>query len=383
MKIGLDIRTLMEARYSGVSEYSYNLVKEILRLDPVNQYKLFYNSFRDISKHLPSFYLANVELVGKSYPNKIFNYLLQKFLVYPKIDQLLEVNLFFMPHLNFIALSPQSKSVLTVHDLSFLRYSEFFSWRKNFWHYMINVKQLVNNFTRIIAVSANTKNDLIKLLQVNPAKIKVIYSGVGEDYQPIKAGGFELAEVRKKYNLPTRFILYLGTLEPRKNVEGIIRAYSELRVASYELRDYKLVIAGGRGWRSSRIFSEWQESKYKEDIKFLGYVDKQDKVFLYNLATVFIYPSFYEGFGLPPLEAMACGLPVITSYSSSLPEVVGDAAILVDPYNITDIAQALNQVLSNQDLQDSLIIKGLARASQFKWGKSATEYLEVFRELAD
>ncbi|MBU2214389.1 glycosyltransferase family 4 protein, partial [Patescibacteria group bacterium] len=335
-------------------------------------------------------------------PNKLLNYLLFKFFNYPKIDKELRVDVFFMPHINFIGLSFGSKSLITVHDLSFLRNPKFFSLRKNFWHNMINVSKLLKKFKQIIAISENTKRDIIELCGISPDKIKVIYSGVGEEYKQITNLNLielkdtecsighsvskaieakRLNEVKQKYNLPDNFILYLGTIEPRKNIEGIIKAYNQLRIDNSELEDVKLIIVGGKGWKSKNIYKEWDLSEYKDDIKFLDYISSENKVYLYNLASVFLYPSFYEGFGFPPLEAMACGTPVIASYSSSLPEVIGDAGLLVDPYNITEIANALKQILLNKDLSDKLIKKGLEQAKQFSWIKTAREYLEVFSRL--
>ncbi len=382
MKIGIDIRTLMDARYSGVSEYTFNLISEILKLDNKNDYRFFYNSFGDCL-NIPKFSGENVKLVKYNYPNKVLNYLFFKFFNYPKIDQALEADLFFMPHINFIGLSSGAKSLLTIHDLSFLKYPEFFSRRKNFWHKMIDVKKLINRFDVIIAVSENTKRDIMELCEVDENKIKVIYAGVGEEYRQITNNDSEirLIEVRNKYNLPDKFILYLGTVEPRKNVDGIIRAYSKLRVDNRELRDYKLVIAGGRGWKSDDIYKEWERSEFKDDIKFLGYINSKDKVYLYNLASVFVYPSFYEGFGFPPLEAMACGAPVVTSYAASLPEVTGDAALMIDPYNINDIAQAMQEILTDENLRNKLVERGLEHAKKFSWGKTTREYLKIFNNL--
>lgn len=384
MLIGIDIRTLMDARYSGVSEYTLNLIKEILKLDNHNEYRFFYNSFGNCP-NIPEFNAKNVKLVKYNYPNKLLNYLLFKFFNYPKIDKELGVDVFFMPHINFIGLSSGSKSLITVHDLSFLRNPEFFSLRKNFWHNMINVSKLLKKFKQIIAISENTKRDIIELCGISPDKIKVIYSGIGQEYKQIINPNLveeeKLKEIKQKYNLPDKFILYLGTIEPRKNIEGIIKAYNQLRIDNSELEDVKLIIVGGKGWKSKNIYKEWDLSEYKDDIKFLDYISSENKVYLYNLASVFLYPSFYEGFGFPPLEAMACGTPVIASYSSSLPEVIGDAGLLVDPYNITEIANALKQILLNKDLSDKLIKKGLEQAKQFSWIKTAREYLEVFSRL--
>jgi glycosyltransferase involved in cell wall biosynthesis len=376
MKVGIDIRTLMDARYSGVSEYTFNLVEEILKLDK-NDYRLFYNCFGDCL-NIPEFSGGKFKVVKYNYPNKILNYLFFKFFNYPKIDKELGADVFFMPHINFIGKSAATKSLITIHDLSFLKYPEFFSWRKNFWHRMINVKKLIKRFNRVVAVSENTKQDIVELCGINPDKVEVIYSGIGEEFRKINANEKKSAEVRDKYKLPEKFILYLGTLEPRKNVDGIIRAYNKLRADSRELQDYKLVIAGGKGWKSDNIYKEWECSGFKNDIKFLGYVDSKDKVYLYNLADVFVYPSFYEGFGFPPLEAMACGLPVIISYAASLPEVAGDAALMVDPYNINDITKAMAEVLTDESLKNKLIERGLARAKKFSWENTAKEYLKIF-----
>jgi len=405
MKIGIDIRALMGARYSGVSEYALNLIKEIIKLDDQNEYRLFYNSFGDCPG-LPEFNFKNVKVVKYGYPNKILNYLLFKFFNYPEIDKELEADVFFMPHINFIGLSSGARRLLTVHDLSFLRYPEFFSWRKNFWHKMVNVKNLVKRFDVIVAVSENTKRDIVELCGVDENKVKVIYAGVSGEYReitkprilmvdgrretvplaPIFAGEEnadeeKLSAVKNKYGLPDKFILYLGTVEPRKNIDGIIRGYNELRTMNHELGDYKLVIAGGKGWKSKNIYKEWELSKFKDDIKFLGYIDSADRAYLYNLAAVFVYPSFYEGFGFPPLEAMACGLPVVASYASSLPEVVGEAALMVDPYNINDIARALTEILTDDNLRKKLIARGLEQAKKFSWQKTAEEYLEILSKL--
>ena len=376
MKIGIDIRTLLDARPSGVSEYVLNLLKEMFKLDTANEYRLFYNCFGDCP-NLPEFKQANVKLIKYNYPNKVLNYLLFKIFNYPKLDKDLAVDVFFMPHLNFIGLSVGAKNLLTVHDLSFLKYPEFFSARKNFWHRLVKAKKLLKRFSLVIAVSENTKRDIMELGGINPDKVKVIYSGVGEEYKklPLINYQFSVKRVRDKYNLPERFILYLGTIEPRKNVDGIIRAYNQLRVMSCELRDYKLIIAGARGWKSENIYREWDKSAFKNDIKFLGYVEPDDKIYLYNLASVFIYPSFYEGFGFPPLEAMACGVPVVASFASSLPEVVGDAALMVDPYNINDLAGALEKVLVDENLKNKLIARGLEQAKKFSWRETARAYL--------
>jgi len=381
MKIGVDIRTLMDARYSGVSEYTLNLLKRMLELDTINEYRFFYNSFGDCP-NVPEFAKKNVRLIKYNYPNKILNYFYFKIFNSPKIDKELEADVFFMPHINFIGLSQGAKSLITVHDLSFLRYGEFFSWRKNFWHRMVNVRKMIKRFSLVVAVSENTKRDILELCSISPDKIKVIYSGIGEEYRKLGDDqAAKLVEVKNKHGLPDKFILYLGTVEPRKNVEGIIGAYNQLRIKNYELRDYKLIIAGSRGWRSNNIYKKWEQSEFKNDIRFLDYVAGEDKVYLYNLASAFVYPSFYEGFGFPPLEAMAAGCPVIASFASSLPEVVGDAGLMVDPYNINDMARAMAEILTDKGLRNRLIARGLEQVKKFNWRNTADEYLKILNNL--
>lgn len=387
MKIGIDVRTLMDAKYSGVNEYTFNLIKEIIKLDShstgsgrsENEYRLFYNSATKTTNPAENFSGHHVRVIKKNYPNKILNYILFKFFNWPKIDKMLDVDLFFMPHINFISLSRKCKGILTVHDLSFLRYPEFFNWRKNFWHKMINVKKLVRRFDHIVAISENTKKDIIELCGISPEKVSVIYSGLGDEFRVVDGNDVNLKKIKDKYILPDKFILYLGTLEPRKNIEGLIMAYKQFRDKGGD-RGCKLVIAGARGWKTKKIFKAQQDSGYQDDIKFIDYVDREDRVYLYNLASIFVYPSFYEGFGFPPLEAMACGAPTITSMASSLSEAVEGASIMVDPYNISDIASSIEIVLSNDSVRNSLIANGIDRAKDFNWQKTAGEYLNLFNK---
>jgi glycosyltransferase involved in cell wall biosynthesis len=376
MTIGVDIRTLMDARYSGISEHTLNLVKEIFKLDNLNEYRLFYNSFGDCP-NIPNFANEKVKLIKYNYPNKILNYCLFKLFNYPKIDKELAVDKFFMPHINFIGLSAGVKSLIIIYDLSFLINPEFFSWRMNLWHRLVNIKKLIKRFDVIVAVSENTKQDIIDLLGINQDKIKVIYPGLNTEFVNIKLSGPKINEVKIKYNLPDKYILYLGTVEPRKNVDGLIVAYNEFRRNYHGFSNIKLVIAGAKGWKSRKVYCEWKKSEFKKDILFLGYIDWQDKAYLYNLADVFVYPSFYEGFGFPPLEAMASGTPVITSFASSLPEVVGDAALIIDPYKIEELTLSLNKIFTSSPLRDDLIKKGLERVKQFSWEKSAKAYLKI------
>ena len=380
MKIGVDIRTLMDIHYSGVSEYTNNLLRELFKLDQKNQYKLFYNSGRNIEARMPSFEQPNVDTIYTRYPNKIFNNILQRIAAWPKLDQLLGVDLFFMPNIGFVSLSGNALKIITIHDLSFLRYPKFYSWKRRLWHNIININSLLKKFDRIIAVSESTKRDIVELCKIPEKKVSVIYSGIGEEY--LRSDKYfsenESRRVIKKYKLPQKFILSLSTLEPRKNIDGVIRAYTLMRQENKSLEEYKLIIAGSRGWQYQGITQAWQESKFKDDIFFVGYVDAQDKPYIYKLATVFVYPSYYEGFGFPPLEAAACSTPVITSIASSLPELIGSGSIQIDPYNAREISQAIALLLSDSGLREHYIKAGKSCAAKFSWQKTAEQVLNKF-----
>jgi glycosyltransferase involved in cell wall biosynthesis len=386
MKIGIDIRPLIDKNYSGVSWYTFYLVRAILENDNANEYVLFYNSFKNLDDRLPEFDYPNVKFVRFGYPNKLLNFLF-KFLNWPKIDKLLGVDILLMTNINFISVSKKCKIILTIHDLSFLRHKEFFNIKMRLWHWFVDIYKIAKRSDHIVAVSENTKQDIVELLKIQNKKVNVVYSGISEKYKKInheieiqsydnisekqKAEVKELAKVKRKYDLPDNFLLYLGTIEPRKNISAIISSYNILR--DNNNYNHKLILVGVKGWKSKHIFKEWQKSKYKKDIIFLNYINDRDKVSIYNLAALFIFPSIYEGFGFPPLESLACGTPVVASFSSSLNEIVGEGAILVDPYSAIDIAKAVEEGLKiKKNQQNYLKIK-----EKFNWQSTAKGYLKI------
>jgi len=384
MKIGIDIRTLMDAQWSGVSEYTYNIVKGLLKLDTGNHYKLFYNSAHDVSERIPHHLFSkvnggeNVEIIKTKYPNKLFNFIMQKGLRLPKVDKLLGVDAFFMPNIGFISLSARCKKILTIHDLSFLRYPEFFNLKRRLWHWAVNVKKMIREFDTIIAVSESTKKDVVELCNIDPEKVKVIYSGISDQFRIIHRDQYSQA-IKIKLKLPDKFILCLSTLEPRKNIKSLIMAYNLFREKNKDLDDIKLVIAGPRGWGVKKIKLEHERSKYKDDIIFLNYVKNEDKVYVYNLAEIFVFPSFYEGFGFPPLEAAKCGLPVIAGQASSFPEILGDGAMLIDSYNIRSLAEIMAIVLKKRDFYKELVSRGEIKAKGYSWDKTAQSLLDALK----
>jgi glycosyltransferase involved in cell wall biosynthesis len=381
MKIAVDIRVLMDQQYSGISEYVYYLLRSWLDDHPEHEYIFYYNSWRPLPREIFSWVKGRATFKKTRWPNKIFNYFFQFLCRRPKLDRLVgPVDIFWSPHLNFSNFGePATLKVLTVHDLSFLRYPEFFTWRKNFWHRFLRLKKLVAQYDFIVAISENTKQDLIELLGVPAEKIKVIYSGVNKDSVTLTPE--EIRNFRVKNDLNSHFILYLGAIEPRKNVQGLIEAYERLRDKRLDLSNYHLVLAGAKGWKNRAIYRQASDSLYKDDIKFLGYVSREERNWLYDQATIFVYPSYYEGFGFPPLEAMSHGQPTITSDASAIPEVVGDAAITVNPYSVIDLAHALETLLEDESLRRYFSERGRARAAWFSWSETAKNYFFLFQEL--
>ena len=243
---------------------------------------------------------------------------------------------------------------------------------------MINVKKLFKKFDHLVAVSENTKRDIVELTGTPAEKVSVIYSGL--NLEPVANDSVATLAVKEKYRLPEKFIFYLGTIEPRKNISGLIEAYNLLR-ASGDFADYKLVIAGANGWRMQGIMKTFENSPFKNDIKFLGYVPKEDNAHLYSLASLFVYPSFYEGFGFPILEAFACGTPVITSSVSSMPEIAENAAILINPYNYADLAMAMKEALNNPILRQKMADSGRLASQRYTWDSAAKSYLQIFKNI--
>jgi glycosyltransferase involved in cell wall biosynthesis len=271
---------------------------------------------------------------------------------------------------------PKTRTLLTVHDLSFVRVPEAAS--PNLKAYLdVVVPRSVNRADCVLADSQATKNDLIELYNVSPEKIIVLLSGVDARFKPVS--GVALGKVREKYGLgDAPYVLSVGTVQPRKNYVRLIQAVSQLRGQGHDLH---LVIAGGRGWLEDPIYAAVASEKMQPYVHLIGFADESDLPALYSAAACFAFPSLYEGFGLPILEAMGCGTPVVTSDKSSLPEVAGDAALIVDPYKVDDLAHAIRDMINNDTLRQMLIDKGYQRAEAFTWEKSARHLQQIYTDL--
>ncbi len=270
------------------------------------------------------------------------------------------------------------QSVITIHDLAFLLYPHFLT--KESARYYGQIDQAWRRTDHIIAVSEATKQDSIKMLGVPEKKITVIHEAANPIYRPLPKDE-AVAYVNQRYRLNRDYILFVSTIEPRKNLPGLLQAYRRLR------DDYKrtelLVLAGANGWLWEEVYETVSRLNLEDHVVFLGRVPSEDLVYLYNAARLLVHPSFYEGFGLTPLEALNCGTPAIVSNTAALPEVVGDAAMLIDPHDIEGLTVAMMRVLTENDLREDMISKGLKRAKQFSWEKAAQKTLEVYRKVGN
>src|SRR3989344_707509 len=380
MIIGIDIRVLGNSVKSGIEEYAENLIPRLIAENRDIKFKLFFSSRRNNLPGYPWLRQSNVELHKFSYPNN-FLFTSSRLLNRPFIDKMVGgADVFFFPHFFISSLSPECKRVTTFHDLSYLHYPEFLTQRKIIWHNLqMRPEWQAKISDKILAVSESTKNDLVNFYKIDPARIEVIYSGVVTSNVPRPfdvVNSSDVVNLKKEKNLPARFIFFLGKLEPRKNIISIIKAFNNLKT-NPKHKDVGLVIAGVKGWLYNEIFKEVDNSVYKNQIIFVGQISNRERFLYYQFAEVFVYPSFFEGFGFPPLEAMSCGTPVITSRNSSLPEVVGNAAVLVDPYDIVELELWITKILGDKKLSGPMIKRGLKQASKFNWKEAASRTLDA------
>ena len=372
MKIAIDLRSLSSGSISGVENYTLNLLDNLLKLDKTNQYTLFYNSL--FNKQLGDFHYVNSKVIHSRLPNKVLNIGLK--LKALKLEQLAgDFDLLFMPNLNQYHISNSAKLVITTHDLSPVLTPEFYDVKRRMWHKFLNYKRAFARANILFAVSEYTKNDLIKVFNIAPEKIKVIYPGLDHNIFNPSVMEEDQRNLRNRYGLPGDFYLFLSTIEPRKNLKTLIRAFEQVNNSVH------LVIAGRLGWKYKKDFALIKKSKKNAKIKYIGYISESDKPALIKMAKALVYPSFYEGFGFQPLEAFASGTPVIASHVTSLPEVVSGAGLLINPYSVDDLSFALTEIVANKALRASLIEKGLLQAKKFTWVKTAEEVLNNFKLL--
>lgn len=367
MRIGIDARLVYYSR-AGIGQYIMRLAKALADLEASQDEFILLQSRKDPTQVVNGRNFSRVSLWTPSH------HWAEQTALRLEIGRL-RLDLLHSP--DFIPpFQRNCKSVITVHDLAFLLYPHFLT--KEAARYYGQIDQAVRYTDHIIAVSESTRQDTIKLLGVPERKITVIHEAANPIYQPMDSDEAH-RQVTEIYGIDQEYLLFVSTIEPRKNLPGLLQAYRKL-VDDYK-RPERLVLAGSRGWLSEEVYDMVETLRLDDHVRFLGRVPSEHLVYLYNAARLLVHPSFYEGFGLPPLEAMTCGTPTIVSNVSALPEVVGDAAILINPHDIDGLTVAMWRVLTDGDLRASLIAKGLKRAKMFSWKRAARETLDVYHRV--
>lgn len=377
MNILFDARLLGRGGLSGIEEYTTQLLAHLLSADKENDYTVFYNGLRKQPLTNRIALPPHTRVVDWRFPNKLLD-ASSRFLRAPAIDSLIKTDLVFSPHFNTL-ISRHTPHIITFHDLSFIHHPDFFNLRQRFWHWLQGYRRQAGEADHLVANSFFTKNDLVTTLGIRPEKITVIYEGVNPALRRLKLPHTELSDFRQKHGLTGPYILFVGTLEPRKNIRALIRAFNLIRSRFRE--PLRLVLAGRPGWLYGTILKEAVASPHKEDILFFGRVSENEKLYLYNGATAFVYPSFFEGFGLPPLEAQTCGCPVVVSDRTSLPEVVGRGALFVNPWRPVEIADALTHIFNNGKVREELVRAGFENSARFSWQEAARSTLNLFKKI--
>ncbi len=390
MRIGIDYTAAVRQR-AGIGRYTRELVGALLHLPHSHRYILFAatGNLRPAPPHLAPCDFAPCDFapcdfapcdlrtvpLSDDWLARIWHRLRLPIPVEAVVGR---VDLFYSPDFVLPPTLPRTRTVLTVHDLSFLHYPDHFV--PKLVRYLESVvPRSVARADRVLADSEATRADLIRLLGVPPEKVEVLYSGVDPRFRPEPEPG-ERERLRARYGVGDQpYVLSVGTLQPRKNFVRLIRAFARLRSATLRLAP-RLLIAGGRGWLYEEVLEEAE--RRGDRVRLLGFVDDADLPALYRNARLFVFPSFYEGFGLPVLEAMACGVPVVCSSASSLPEVAGDAALLVDPHDEEGLAAAMERALADETLRAEMRARGLQQAARFTWDRAARQLLSVFDQFS-
>lgn len=366
MIIGYDGSKLSTEHKTGTEHYAAALLQHLLKIDQVNTYRVYTHQRLD----LDYLNVPNVEQRPIELPRLWTQVGLAKE-VWANQPDVLFIPAHTMPIIHKSGL----KTVVTIHDLGYEYLPQHHQFPQKLY---LNrtTEYAASHATRLIAVSQFTKQDLINKLHVPQERIDVVYEGVEPMARPLES---DIQAVKNKHNLTSKYLLFVGTIQPRKNLIRLIEAFANL---SSQHPDLQLVLAGGKGWLSHEIYQAPAQFKVEDKVKFLGYIDEVDKPALYAGAEATALVSLFEGFGLPVIESMAVGTPVIASSSSSLPEVVGQAGVLVDPENVQDITQGLEKIISQAELREQCVSLGYEQSKKFNWQKAAQKTLAVLEMAA-
>jgi len=377
MRIAIDYTAAIR-QGAGIGQYVRGLVDAILAQDSSSSYTLLASGRPTSARPFPV--AANVRPRSIFIPDRYLNFLWYRWRL-PLYATFFsgQVDIYHGPDFALPPLNGKLRKVVTVHDLSFLEHPEYAVPSLAAYLKKI-VPEAVASADVVASVSQATSRSLIEHFKIPPEKIVIIPNGVAPHYRRI-TNPVLLGATRHKFGLKHPFILGVGTLEPRKNHLGLIKAFAQAQ--KKKKGPAMLALAGGNGWLYEETKQVVAELKLENKIRFLGHVSDLELITLYSMADVFAFPSFFEGFGIPPLEAMACGAPVITSNTSSLPEVVGDAALLVDPHDVSALGHAITRLVEDEQLREELRQKGYQRAQHYTWSASASKMLSVYQKLYD
>lgn len=365
--IGIDASRATIAERTGTENYSLFLIRALLRRDQRNRYSLYLNQPPAPDLFAPA---ENVELRVLRFP-RLWTHVRLSWEMATRAPDVLFVPAHVLPLIH------PRRSVVTVHDLGYLYYPQAHTrWAR--WYLRWSTCYNAHAAAHVLVDSEATRRDLLQHCRAAPDRVTVVYPGYGPDFTPVRDSA-RIAAVRARYRIPDPYVIYVGTLQPRKNLVTLMDAMAALVAQG---RAEHLVIAGKKGWLYQSLFTYVQQLGLEERIHFTGYVPQEDLSALLTGAQAFVLPSLYEGFGLPVLEAMACATPVVCSNVSSLPEVAGDAAILVNPRDTAQWVQALRCVLDDANLRSELIQKGLLQASRFSWERCAQQTLQILETVS-
>ena len=376
MKIGIDVTAAL-TQGGGIGRYTRELVQAVTAIDAANSYR-FFSAKPPASLPVPN-PLPQAKNVRHcpSPLNERWLYRLWYRLRLPLPVQWVtgRLDLFHSPDFVLPPVNGRIPTLLTVHDLSFIHYPHVFPPRLVQYLNQV-VPWSIQRATHILADSKATRHDLLTIWQVPPEKVTVLYSGVHERFRPVEEE--VVTAVRRKYHLHQYpYILSVGTLQPRKNYQMLIRAFAPLA----RQLPHHLVISGGKGWLYQEMLAEVNRQGVSDRVHFIGFVDDADLPALYSAADLFVFPSLYEGFGLPLLEAMGCGTAVLTSNSASLPEVAGTAARQLDPQDQAAWTEQMQALLTDENALNQLVAAGFLQARHFSWQSSARKLLKIYRQL--
>lgn len=366
--IGIDAHMIGD-KSGGNETYCQNIINNF-NTEQSKNIILFVNNDADLSK---------ISFSGQIVKYKSHNAFIRNFVEIPFMMKKYKLELmqtqYFIPFMRFCPV------VTIIHDISFEHFKDIFT-KKVYMMQKALIPYAAKKSNRILTCSNYSKDDIADKYNINSNKIVLTYCAVSDEFKRLNLSENEILDIREKFKLPDKFILSVGNLQPRKNIKRLLEAFVKLK--KEKDFDLKLVIVGKRAWMYDDIFSILKDNHLESEVILTDYVTNEELVKLYNLSQIFVYPSFFEGFGLPVLEAMSCGTPVATSNVSSLPEVVGDAGVMFDPFNVEEIAEAIWKLCSSLELRNKCISLGLKQCDKFSWKESSdiiyNTYMDVIKE---